>query len=75
MQYIEWHEDRAALNDFTVVDQLRVKNRSGDVSILDVVLFVNGIPLVAAPPSSTGTAGRPDLGRGAPPVVGCPRRR
>ncbi|MFD5063638.1 MULTISPECIES: type I restriction endonuclease subunit R [unclassified Streptomyces] len=47
VQYIEWHEDRIALNDFTVVDQLRVKNRSGDVSILDVVLFVNGIPLVA----------------------------
>lgn len=47
VQYIEWHEERFALNDFTVVDQLRVKNRSGDVSILDVVLFVNGIPLVA----------------------------
>ncbi|MFI6081416.1 type I restriction endonuclease subunit R [Streptomyces sp. NPDC051217] len=47
VQYIDWHEDRFALNDFTVVDQLRVKNRSGDVSILDIVLFVNGIPLVA----------------------------
>ncbi|MGW7527060.1 type I restriction endonuclease subunit R [Streptomyces sp. NPDC054783] len=47
VQYIEWHPDHVALNDFTVVDQLRVKNRSGDVSILDIVLFVNGIPLVA----------------------------
>ncbi|MFJ5529163.1 type I restriction endonuclease subunit R [Streptomyces sp. NPDC093261] len=47
VQYIEWHPDRVGLNDFTVVDQLRVKNRSGDVSILDIVLFVNGIPLVA----------------------------
>ncbi|WP_328487307.1 type I restriction endonuclease subunit R [Streptomyces zaomyceticus] len=48
VQYFEWHEERSGgLNEFTVVDQLRVKNRSGDVSILDVVLFVNGIPLVA----------------------------
>lgn len=47
VQYIEWHEERIALNNFTVVDQLRVKNRSGEVSILDIVLFVNGIPLVA----------------------------
>ncbi|MEV5407309.1 DEAD/DEAH box helicase family protein [Thermopolyspora sp. NPDC052614] len=47
MQYIEWHEDRIALNDFTVVDQLRVLNRSGEMSVLDLVLFVNGIPLVA----------------------------
>lgn len=47
VQYVEWHEERAALNDFTVVDQLRIKNRSGEVSVLDIVLFVNGIPLVA----------------------------
>ncbi|MFD9562303.1 type I restriction endonuclease subunit R [Streptomyces sp. NPDC059994] len=47
VQYIEWHEERADRNKFTVVDQLRVRNRSGDVSILDIVLFVNGIPLVA----------------------------
>lgn len=47
VQYVEWHPERVALNTFTVVDQLRVKNRSGDVSILDIVLFVNGIPLVA----------------------------
>ncbi|MGS2642476.1 type I restriction endonuclease subunit R [Streptosporangium sp. G12] len=47
VQYIEWHEDRTVLNDFTVVDQLRVRNRSGEVSVLDLVLFVNGIPLVA----------------------------
>ncbi|MFJ5118779.1 type I restriction endonuclease subunit R [Kitasatospora sp. NPDC088548] len=47
VQYIEWHEERVELNDFTVVDQLRVRNRSGEVSVLDIVLFVNGIPLVA----------------------------
>jgi len=47
VQYVEWHEERVALNDFTVVDQLRIRNRSGDVSVLDIVLFVNGIPLVA----------------------------
>ncbi|GAA2906628.1 HsdR family type I site-specific deoxyribonuclease [Streptosporangium fragile] len=46
VQYIEWHEDRVALNDFIAVDQLRVRNRSGEVSVLDLVLFVNGIPLV-----------------------------
>ncbi|MFG2332123.1 type I restriction endonuclease subunit R [Streptomyces sp. NPDC048604] len=47
VQYIEWHEERIDGNEFTVVDQLRVRNRSGEVSILDLVLFVNGIPLVA----------------------------
>ncbi|MEU9338405.1 type I restriction endonuclease [Streptomyces sp. NPDC048290] len=49
VQYIEWRPeaDRLAFNDFTVVDQLRVKNSAGEVSILDLVLFVNGIPLVA----------------------------
>ncbi|MES9806658.1 type I restriction endonuclease subunit R [Streptomyces cinereoruber] len=47
VQYVEWHEERADRNEFTVVDQLRVRNRSGDVSVLDAVLFVNGIPLVA----------------------------
>ncbi|MFC9271802.1 type I restriction endonuclease subunit R [Streptomyces zhihengii] len=47
VQYVEWHEERADRNEFTVVDQLRVRNRSGDVSILDLVLFVNGIPFVA----------------------------
>ncbi|MBP0456466.1 type I restriction endonuclease subunit R [Streptomyces montanisoli] len=47
VQYVEWHEERRALNEFTVVDQLRVRNRSGELSVLDIVLFVNGIPLVA----------------------------
>lgn len=47
VQYIEWHPDRLGLNDFTVIDQLRVRNRAGKDSVLDVVLFVNGIPLVA----------------------------
>lgn len=47
VQFVEWHEDRVELNEFIVVDQLRVRNRSGDISILDIALFVNGIPLVA----------------------------
>ena len=47
VQYIEWHAERADRNEFTVVDQLRVRNRSGEESVLDIVLFVNGIPLVA----------------------------
>ncbi|MEU3629268.1 type I restriction endonuclease subunit R [Streptomyces fradiae] len=47
VQYVEWHEERADRNEFTVVDQLRVRSRSGEVSVLDIVLFVNGIPLVA----------------------------
>ncbi|MDT0310301.1 type I restriction endonuclease [Streptomyces sp. DSM 44917] len=46
VQYVEWDEEQAlAVNDFTVVDQLRVRNRADKVSILDLVLFVNGIPL------------------------------
>ncbi|MEU5479261.1 type I restriction endonuclease subunit R [Streptomyces mirabilis] len=47
VQYVEWHPDRVTRNTFTVVDQLRVRSRSGELSILDLVLFVNGIPLVA----------------------------
>ncbi|MGW2296104.1 type I restriction endonuclease subunit R [Streptomyces violaceorubidus] len=47
VQYVEWHPDLVTRNTFTVVDQLRVRSRSGELSILDLVLFVNGIPLVA----------------------------
>ncbi|NDK29284.1 type I restriction endonuclease subunit R [Streptomyces sp. TR1341] len=47
VQYVEWHPDLVGRNTFTVVDQLRVRSRSGELSILDLVLFVNGIPLVA----------------------------
>ncbi|MET9196214.1 type I restriction endonuclease [Streptomyces olivaceus] len=47
VQYVEWHPDRVTRNTFTVVDQLRVRSRSGELSILDLVLFVNGVPLVA----------------------------
>ncbi|NEC85642.1 DEAD/DEAH box helicase family protein [Streptomyces sp. SID12501] len=47
VQYVEWHPDHVTRNTFTVVDQLRVRSRSGELSILDLVLFVNGIPLVA----------------------------
>lgn len=47
VQFVEWHEEHHDRNDFVVVDQLRVRNRSGQTSVLDVVLFVNGIPLVA----------------------------
>ncbi|AYC41066.1 type I restriction endonuclease subunit R [Streptomyces griseorubiginosus] len=47
VQYVEWHPDLVTRNTFTVVDQLRVRSRSGELSILDLVLFVNGIPIVA----------------------------
>ncbi|MFF7138032.1 type I restriction endonuclease subunit R [Streptomyces sp. NPDC008196] len=47
VQYVEWHPDLVRRNTFTVVDQLRVRSRSGELSILDLVLFVNGIPIVA----------------------------
>ncbi|MGW2567035.1 type I restriction endonuclease subunit R [Streptomyces sp. NPDC001537] len=47
VQYIEWHPDLVTRNTFTVVDQLRMRSSSGELSILDLVLFVNGIPLVA----------------------------
>ncbi|MGV9989857.1 type I restriction endonuclease subunit R [Streptomyces sp. NPDC003374] len=47
VQYVEWHPDLVTRNTFTVVDQLRVRSRSGELSVLDLVLFVNGIPLVA----------------------------
>ncbi|MGK5446858.1 type I restriction endonuclease subunit R [Streptomyces radiopugnans] len=47
VQYVEWDPDRLDRNDFTVVSQLRVANRAGKASVLDLVLFVNGIPLVA----------------------------
>ncbi|ALO08571.1 HsdR family type I site-specific deoxyribonuclease [Streptomyces venezuelae] len=56
VQYVEWHEERSGLNEFTVVDQLRVRNRSGDLSILDIVLFVNGVPLVAVECKSSDAA-------------------
>ncbi|RKN10133.1 type I restriction endonuclease subunit R [Streptomyces radicis] len=47
VQYVRWHEEEATtVNDFTVVDQLRIRDHAGKVSILDIVLFVNGIPLV-----------------------------
>ncbi|OEU94853.1 deoxyribonuclease HsdR [Streptomyces oceani] len=47
VQYVDWHEERRERNEFTVVDQLRVRNRSGQESVLDLALFVNGIPLAA----------------------------
>ncbi|MGK3938029.1 DEAD/DEAH box helicase family protein [Streptomyces caeruleatus] len=47
VQYVEWHPDLVTRNTFTVVDQLRVRSRSGELSVLDLVLFVNGIPIVA----------------------------
>lgn len=58
VQYIEWRPevDRPGLNEFTVVDQLRVASRSGELSILDLVLFVNGIPLVAVECKSSDLA-------------------
>ncbi|MEU8906413.1 type I restriction endonuclease subunit R [Streptomyces mirabilis] len=39
-------EEILARNDYLVVDQLRVCDADGKVAVLDLVLFVNGIPLV-----------------------------
>lgn len=52
--FIDWateamegsREEVLARNDFLVVDQLRVRNADGKDEILDLVLFVNGIPVV-----------------------------
>ncbi|WP_369036550.1 type I restriction endonuclease subunit R [Streptomyces adonidis] len=39
-------EDVLARNDYLVVDQFRVHDADGRPAVLDLVLFVNGIPLV-----------------------------
>lgn len=39
-------EEVLARNDYLVVDQLRVCDADGRPSVLDLVLFVNGVPLV-----------------------------
>lgn len=39
-------EEVLARNDYLVVDQLRVHDADGRLAVLDLVLFVNGIPLV-----------------------------
>lgn len=39
-------EEILARNDYLVVDQLRVCDADGRAAVLDLVLFVNGIPLV-----------------------------
>ncbi|MFC5719558.1 type I restriction endonuclease subunit R [Streptomyces gamaensis] len=54
VHFVDWSaealgENRAevlARNDFLVVDQLRVCNADGRDQVLDLVLFVNGIPVV-----------------------------
>lgn len=50
VQYVDWHIDDdpelvAERNEFLVVDQLEVRTLGGEKSVLDLVLFVNGIPL------------------------------
>jgi len=53
-RFVDWsHEalegsraERLARNDYVVVDQLRVSDADGKPAVLDLVLFVNGIPLV-----------------------------
>jgi type I restriction enzyme R subunit len=52
--YVDWsreamegsREEILARNDYLVVDQLRVHDVDGRLAVLDLVLFVNGIPLV-----------------------------
>ncbi|WNI30869.1 type I restriction endonuclease [Streptomyces sp. ITFR-6] len=53
-RFIDWsyealegsREERLVRNDYLVVDQLRVCDADGKPAVLDLVLFVNGIPLV-----------------------------
>ena len=49
VQFIDWHiEDEARImerNEFLVVSQLRVESAAKEVAVLDLVLFVNGIPV------------------------------
>jgi type I restriction enzyme R subunit len=54
-------EEVLARNDHLVVDQLRVCDADGRPSVLDLVLFVNGIPLVVVECKSPGT--RDPLGK------------
>ncbi|GAA4908428.1 type I restriction endonuclease subunit R [Streptomyces coeruleoprunus] len=64
VHFVDWsvdalegsREGALARNDFLVVDQLRVRNADGKDAVLDLVLFVNGIPLVVVECKS------PDLG-------------
>jgi len=52
VQYIDWDmeglddEEILRRNDFLVVDQFRVEKPDGTYVVLDLVLFVNGIPVV-----------------------------
>ncbi len=51
VQYIDWEweeledEEVLARNQFLVVDQFRVRKADGKDAVLDLVLFVNGIPV------------------------------
>ncbi|MEV7016658.1 type I restriction endonuclease [Streptomyces sp. NPDC093991] len=53
-QFVDWsqealegsREEVLARNDYLVVDQLRVHDADGRPAVLDLVLFVNGVPLV-----------------------------
>lgn len=53
-RFVDWsyealegsREEVLARNDYLVVDQLRVCDADGKPAVLDLVLFVNGIPLV-----------------------------
>ncbi|RFC72755.1 type I restriction endonuclease [Streptomyces sp. AcE210] len=51
-QFVDWDMEGLGdgeileRNDFLVVDQLRVRTQDGAESVLDLVLFVNGIPVV-----------------------------
>ncbi|MER6141625.1 type I restriction endonuclease [Streptomyces sparsogenes] len=48
VHYIDWDiegPDLLERNEFLVVDQLRVRTSDGEEEVLDLVLFVNGIPV------------------------------
>ncbi|WP_440099322.1 type I restriction endonuclease subunit R [Streptosporangium sp. H16] len=59
IHYIEWDPEKASVNDFTVVSQFRVNipGRQGPKNhvVLDLVLLVNGVPLVVVECKRPGT--------------------
>ncbi|WP_194891169.1 type I restriction endonuclease subunit R [Catenulispora pinisilvae] len=55
VSFIDFNADRLALNEFIVSDQVRIRRSTGEFAVLDLVLFVNGIPLVVVECKSPDT--------------------
>jgi hypothetical protein len=46
VSFIDFNQDRIGLNEFVAADQVRVQRATGEFVVLDVVPFVNGIPII-----------------------------